>query len=602
MNLLANPSFEQGWTDDGPRQIPNGWQFWYATPDLPNDLDPDGHEWAAPEMRHLAREHLPEHEHSLFFWDDSKYTLKVFAPRWHCAWFRLWQVVNLAPGRYKLTVPFFPDIVEGYTGSVKIPAPDPYSGLMRLYYAGDKSWQTMQPFLEKAERFYHFDVLNMDGGPTDVGVEFMMPFPLAGSCAIFTDAWTLEAVTDGEPQPCRGTPRVQYARTYNVLPQNATLEQAVDVLKATYPQRQTIGFSSDDAGIGDLDSRSIVEWMRSAAEQPDYADFYARYYPGIALRFKPLPGTPPGDFEQPGGEFLTLHLQTEVTGWLDYVRAVKPGWVKLVGGAELSRRIKEASPGTQVLYRHHVQDHAPYLNDANPYRAALRFLDLFWPAVEANPIDCVEGLNETIATHDEAGTRKAVAFEAALSDAVAERSGGQVGACILNTAVGNPDHNEVEWLLDAADAACENGHYVGYHAYFPVCPDKARSGRWLDEEFEHFHGRALASWDVVFAEHGLAPRYLFTESGACAAAARSDGRPGGMNPGGGWRSVDGLNGDLNFYIDLLLRFRLMVQEWNVEHDNRAEAAMIFTTGQPWVNWPGFLFNGPELARLAEVLT
>jgi len=600
MSLLTNPSFEGGWTDDGPRQIPNGWQFWYATPDLPNELDPDGHKWAAPEMRHLSREHLPEHEHSLFFWDDSTYTLKIFAPRWHCAWFRLWQRVNLGPGLYRLTVPFFSDLVDDYDGSIKLPAPDPNSGLMRLV-AGEfaHKWETMQPFIAKQVRWYEFRVAT--DSHWRVGVEWMMPFPLAGSCAVFTDAWTLERVTD-EPQPCRGAPRVQYRRVVNVLPQNVTREQAHAVLDEVFERGETITKSSDDAGIGDLDDRNVVEWGRSASEQPDYADFYRQYYPGVALKFKPLPGQPPGDFEQPGGEFLTLHLQTEVTGWLDYVRAVKPAWVKLVGNAELSRRIKEASPGTQVLYRHHVQDHAPYLNDTNPYRAALRFLDLFWPAIEANPIDVVEGLNETIATHDEAGTRRAVAFEAALSDAVLERSGGAVGACILNTAVGNPDHDEVIWLLDAVDAACENGHFVGYHSYFPVCPNAARSECWLDEEFEHFHGRALESWDVVFREHGLFPRYLFTEAGACAAAVRSDGRPGAMNPGGGWRSVDGLNGDLDFYIDLLLAFRLMVQEWNAENDNRAEAAMIFTTGQPFINWPGFLFNGPELARLAEALT
>jgi hypothetical protein len=261
-----------------------------------------------------------------------------------------------------------------------------------------------------------------------------------------------------------------------------------------------------------------------------------------------------------------------------------------------------ASPETRVLYRHHVQDHAPYLNDPDPHGAARRFLDLFWGAVEANPIAAVEGLNETIATHDEAGTRKAVAFEAAGSDAVYERSGGQVAACLLNTAVGNPDHGEVEWLLPAAEAACRNGHYLGYHPYFPVCPDKARCREWMEQEFEHFHGRALESWDPVFRAHNLAPHYLFTEGGACAAAVRDDGRPGGMNPGAGWRSPTGLNGDLDFYIDLLLRFRLLVDEWNAEHGERAESMMIFTTGQPFINWPGFLFNGPELAKLAEALT
>ena len=65
LNLLANPSFEDGWTDDGNRQVPNGWEFWYST---------DG-DYVPPEMRHLTRADVPADEHELFWWDDSEYTL-----------------------------------------------------------------------------------------------------------------------------------------------------------------------------------------------------------------------------------------------------------------------------------------------------------------------------------------------------------------------------------------------------------------------------------------------------------------------------------------------------------------------------------------------
>jgi len=74
---------------------------------------------------------------------------------------------------------------------------------------------------------------------------------------------------DPEPQPPdplpppepsgRGAPRVQYARTYVLLPPTADAAWADAAVLATWDRhRYTVGGSADDAGIGDLDSRRVI--------------------------------------------------------------------------------------------------------------------------------------------------------------------------------------------------------------------------------------------------------------------------------------------------------------------------------------------------------
>lgn len=317
----------------------------------------------------------------------------------------------------------------------------------------------------------------------------------------------------------------------------------------------------------------------------------------------PVEESPP-PLPPPPNELLTLHLQTPVPGWDDYVSAVKPGWVKLIGGIESGRIVKALSPHTNVLYRHHLSagDQGKYLDgvwDAD------HFLDRFWDTVVANApfVDAIEGLNETIATGDMPGIRKAVDFAVRFADALAarcDRSGiERIAPCLLNVAVGNPQRGyEEEKLIPAARAAIKYGGWLSYHAYFPAHVDHAE--RWLEEEGVYHHMRALESWDVTFAKRGLAPRYLFTESGAIGVTVRPDGRPGTYGVRTGWRWRDTLNGDLPRYIRLQIRFRDMVNRWNSTHDNRAEAIQIFTSGIG-KKWRYFLMNEHELAALAEAL-
>ena len=131
-------------------------------------------------------------------------------------------------------------------------------------------------------------------------------------------AASLELV-ESEPQPeppceCRGKPRVQYERTYNVVPANATDEQAAAVfLDGWRRSRETTGGSYDDAGVGDLDVRRARLYGIPSADWPDYEAFYATYYPGVDVEFAWWPGEQePNPIEPPdqGGELKLVYPTT----------------------------------------------------------------------------------------------------------------------------------------------------------------------------------------------------------------------------------------------------------------------------------------------------
>lgn len=109
---------------------------------------------------------------------------------------------------------------------------------------------------------------------------------------VFTheDEILLEAdfhIPDGIPAPepppeCWGEPRVQYRRTYVLLPPDADAEWAHAVIDARWDSdRWTLGGSADDSGLGALDYRRVI------AVNPDlWPDvltqaWFDEYYPGV---------------------------------------------------------------------------------------------------------------------------------------------------------------------------------------------------------------------------------------------------------------------------------------------------------------------------------
>lgn len=624
-NLLRNGSFESGWyhPDNIPEiQCPNQWSFEWEGPNTPNPIAP---EWpfARPEVRVLSKAQLPESEWAGFILEGQQ-TLKIF--RGYGAWWgRLVQRFETLPhGLYKLTVNIIDDIYTGVAGGAKEPAPDPLSGQVRFLINGHaiRFIPTQRLCLNTFK--YAFQA----GGLATIKVDFLLPHPVANAC-YFVDDWHLELIGAASDE-CRGAPREQYKRTYILMPQGLGPDWWHAAARGTAGKENTIGSSADDAGIGDLDNREIIAVNPHLIGSGLGQSWYDEYYPGakmaavtadtpaqleIALKSIDNPGPPlPPPPPPPAKPFtvLTTHNQTEVGYWLNFIAelhiAGKPlKWVKLVDiGMENAPKIKAVSPSTKVIFRKVVQHNAPYLDAADKKKAAAQFLDAFWGSVMPNGIDAVESLNETIATHDYSGIQKAVAFDVAFAQVVADRSGGLVKPGLLTAGVGNPDHGaEVEWLLPAAEAAVKCGGYLCGHTYIPCNAELSDSKQmgWLANEGLHYHMRPLLSWDPVFqAKAGLHPKYIFGETGACYSPIRSeDGRPGGMPDAlAGWRDSRTLHGDLYFYISLLVQYEKMLATWNAVNGNRCEGAAIFTSGIG-VGWGMFLFNEAELKALLPVL-
>ncbi|HID22544.1 MAG TPA: M23 family metallopeptidase, partial [Planctomycetaceae bacterium] len=100
-------------------------------------------------------------------------------------------------------------------------------------------------------------------------------------------------------QPCRGAPRVQYARTYVLLPPDLDEALARLVFNAAWRDyRATVGGSADDAGIGDLDSRTVIA-VNPDGWPGDLRAFFEEYYPGVELHTVDL-GDGPNSYQVRG--------------------------------------------------------------------------------------------------------------------------------------------------------------------------------------------------------------------------------------------------------------------------------------------------------------
>lgn len=141
-----------------------------------------------------------------------------------------------------------------------------------------------------------------------------------------------------------GEPRIEYERTYNVIPPDASDVRAMTIfLDGWQRARETAGGSYDDAGIGDLERRAAVLWDIPAGEREAYVQFFERHYPGVTLTFvtrtlpepvyKPL-GLPP---IRPGMYRLLVRVGIEgsgasvVTTWGRWL-GLGDGWLSHVDG------------------------------------------------------------------------------------------------------------------------------------------------------------------------------------------------------------------------------------------------------------------------------
>lgn len=188
-NLFRNSSFEGDWYyfQFNELQVPVGWQMAYN--EDANTLQPgSGGNFNRPEMRVVGKDQLPEEEWAWFIF-DSYYALKVFkgdAP----TTFSLFQDVHLQPGRYRMILNFFPDIVASFDDGRTFHT-DPLSGEVRIIFNdGGTDWTTVTAG-QRNSRVYDFTLTRAGG--VRLGLSFRNRFETANN-GWFLDDWRLERI------------------------------------------------------------------------------------------------------------------------------------------------------------------------------------------------------------------------------------------------------------------------------------------------------------------------------------------------------------------------------------------------------------------------
>ena len=190
-NLLPNPSFEEEWyffQGVAEWQIPNGWLL--AVDEGPNTLEPgSGGNFLRPEIRVVPKSDIPPSEHAQFVFAGQN-TIKAFkggAP----TNFAIFTDVSLPPGRYRLTINFFPDIVGNYNGSSKVWSTQLISSEARVIVDnGGTDWSVPIPG-SKTTLVYDFTV--EDESMVRVGAAFRSRF-VNHNNGWFLDDWSLQAL------------------------------------------------------------------------------------------------------------------------------------------------------------------------------------------------------------------------------------------------------------------------------------------------------------------------------------------------------------------------------------------------------------------------
>ncbi|GAB4161258.1 MAG: hypothetical protein Fur0021_34230 [Candidatus Promineifilaceae bacterium] len=192
VNLLPNPSFEDGWYhfNDVPEfQVPSQWVLEWDEGNNPLDPDP-WNKFVRPESRVLSPAFLPPEEQNLFIWDGSQ-TVKIFK-QYGAISFRLLTTLYLPAGEYELQINVFPDLVSEYNGGQKIWAPDPRSGEVRLVVgSGGSGW--IQPAFGQRNTFtYRFTLTQAQ--TVTLGGAMRGRWAIANN-GWFMDAWSLRQVS-----------------------------------------------------------------------------------------------------------------------------------------------------------------------------------------------------------------------------------------------------------------------------------------------------------------------------------------------------------------------------------------------------------------------
>jgi hypothetical protein len=162
-----------------------------------------------------------------------------------------------------------------------------------LYVEAVRAWMrdVKETPAYKEGRVYGFGLFTT-GRTGDVWKHFWTEQPELNMIAdMVAEEWVLEDPEPPKPEPpieCRGLPREQYKREYWVLNNNMTEEQEKAVFDFARQEKRTIGWSYDDAGIGDLDNITAVLWNIDENLHQVFLDWYAEHYPGVVVEFRDI--------------------------------------------------------------------------------------------------------------------------------------------------------------------------------------------------------------------------------------------------------------------------------------------------------------------------
>ncbi len=323
LSLLKNPNFDEGHhhQDNIPEiVVPDGWYlYWIDGETFPGS----GGIAYRPESVVWNINDAPPHERPIFFLSGN-YCWKVFKADSPLYFAVTQKVTGLEPGaKYRFTAKVYPDIVAGYHAGKKVRPGDIWAAEARAGWSDpDTPWPHAQDGDVHWTKWFNIHNRNFEFGKyNDIWVEFVAPSPEVRvwlECKAkwglennwFMDSFSLEMVAPApghppvepppvEPEPPeepaeppvtpvkgRGAPRVQYERIYFLLPKTLPDEMLAAAVRVARDVGATVGFSPDDAGIGDLDERRVICVNPDQIKPQVNQAWYDQYYPGV--RFTPI--------------------------------------------------------------------------------------------------------------------------------------------------------------------------------------------------------------------------------------------------------------------------------------------------------------------------
>lgn len=95
---------------------------------------------------------------------------------------------------------------------------------------------------------------------------------------------TTTFIVNTEIEPSYKGPRVQYSREYWVAPNSYSKEKFLDLCALAFDEKRTVGFSFDDAGIGELNNKKAV--LIDMNKSDEFINWYDTHYPGTTIEFE----------------------------------------------------------------------------------------------------------------------------------------------------------------------------------------------------------------------------------------------------------------------------------------------------------------------------